>query len=149
MSEIERSNTRTLNGELAWRALDTARAKGKLDMGSWFQVESSRGYGIEVTPEQLLDENMCGTTACHAGWVVALSGYIMRDEPGGVMAIPPDGGAYDSVMSTARVLLGVSDDEALALFLDSGDDTIEETVTEIFGPRPNSSEQHDVPDYAA
>lgn len=145
MSEIEQGEAcappRTLNGELAWRALDTARGKGKLYMGSWFQYDSRD----ELTPEMLLDENVCGTTACHAGWVVALSGYTMRDTPDGTMAITANGSPAGSVMTMARALLGINEGQAFDLFLDSGSDTIEETIAEIFGPRPESSESGEVP----
>jgi hypothetical protein len=66
---------------------------------------------------------VCGTTACIAGWAVALDeGKKAWDW------LPADGEPYSSfiegriVERDARILLGLTVDEADALFLESGDE---------------------------
>ncbi len=117
----------TPNTELAYRALDTARAHDALDMDVW-AVSKTR----LVSLADLTTDRECGTTACLAGWVAALAGYQVH----------VSGDVFDSagrcvghIEHVATELLGISIEQGDNLFY-VDDDQIEDAVAEIFGPRP-------------
>lgn len=114
------------NAELAYRVLDTALAVKRLDMGNW-SSSGDKPVGLdELTAET------CGTTACMAGWTVALSGMKVNTA-GRVYDL--SGNEVGYVKDLATNLLGLTIDEADDLFY-SEDCQVEEIVAEIFGPRP-------------
>ena len=120
----------TPNAELAYRVLDLATANGdRFDMGGW-------GWGpdISVGLDELTDDGAeCGTSACLAGWTVALHSY----------RVGSDASVYDAhgnrlgskADAVAAELLGLTEDEADRLFY-APNDSIDSRVAEIFGPRP-------------
>lgn len=118
----------TPNAELAYKVLDAVNAHRKsFDMSDWWDGPAER-----VTLNDLLDEK-CGTTACFAGWAIALSGYDL----GGGVHLDGEHVSY-SYGKFAEKLLGLDEDEAGELFFGDGSD-IDEVVAEIFGPRPDAA----------
>lgn len=114
------------NAELAYRTLDAINAHRKaFDMHDWWDSK----YDERVTINDLLDEK-CGTTACFAGWAIALSGYDL----GGGVTRDGEHVAY-SYGKFAERLLGLNGEQADELFFGDASD-IEDVVAEIFGPRP-------------
>jgi hypothetical protein len=118
------------NAELAYRVLDAVNANpANFDMDTWVRVSPDHNT---VGLEQLTGP-ACGTTACFAGWTVALSGYEMTRDREVVKAnrmVSPSVGAF------AAELLGLDDDVRDDLFCADSQDFGEELVAEIFGPRP-------------
>lgn len=129
------------NGDLAWRVIDAIEQhRAAFNMGMWV-YDPDADYSVEskVTLADLEDE--CGTTACFAGWTVALSGMSMDLEHD--TAINADGAVVGSIDQVAMDLLGVEDIEVnsglnvnFPLFYCS-ENSITSAVTEHFGPRPN------------
>lgn len=119
----------TPNAELAYRALDTARAHDQLDMHSW--VNNWLGAVDAVGLAELTADATCGTTACFAGWVTALAGYKVT--VGG--RVFDDVDDIGHVQNVAANLLGITMEQSEDLFF-VGDADIDAKVVEIFGPRP-------------
>lgn len=80
-------------------------------------------------------EGECGTVACFAGWTVLLSGYTLDD---GYDGYDPTGKPVEDldIHDTAAELLGLTKDEAIHLFLETGDTQVSAAVAVTFGPRP-------------
>lgn len=118
------------NAELAWRALDAAKANpDHFDMNLWAATPDQSGsVGLDD-----LQGSQCGTTACLAGWVVAVSGY--RATRGGVV-LNGDGTEWHyDLQSFAATLLGITFSESEELFF-AENETVEHVTARIFGPRP-------------
>ncbi len=125
------------NAELAYRVLDQIDAHPThFDMSSWVRFgerPSDRPDGI-VTLDDLTNP-ACGTTACFAGWAVALSGYAMDDSGIAVHPDPPTDEMHAEEL--AAQLLGLTGEEADDLF-NVADDYIHAEVRDIFGARPEA-----------
>lgn len=122
------------NAELAYRALDLAlKHRDHFDMANWSTGENgSYGFSAAVGIKDLTSPD-CGTTACLAGWVAALSGLRVD---GAANLFTPDGmGVGVKADEYAAKQLGISMDEAENMFFASNDHVID-AVAEIFGPRP-------------
>lgn len=119
------------NAELAYATLDLVNAhRNRFEMEWW-----ADGPDSTVTLAQLTtDDEACGTTACYAGWAVALRGYAAT---AGGRVLDAETGAVIStdIQRFAADLLGISHDTSEYLFYVHNDD-IEDAVAEIFGPRP-------------
>lgn len=118
------------NAKLAYKVLDLIKLnRERFDMGEW-----ARGPEGGVTLKQLTDPNVCGTTACFAGWVIALSGY----------EVGTNGRVYDmrgpfvsgDVSAFAAGLLGLDSSNPDLFYGDDWD--IAEVVQDWFGPRPGA-----------
>lgn len=102
--------------------LDTT-PRHKFDMGSWakrFKLRGTRRYSIEEVPENgslltaLKDlPKTCNTSACIAGWAVALH---PRAGQTGLYTKPQDDHDFYSVDRHARLILGLTGDDAQRLF---------------------------------
>lgn len=117
------------NAELAYRVLDLALAhESHFDMSLW----AERADWEPVTLDALTG-SACGTTACLAGWTVAMAGYAVNyradvfDSDGN-----PLGRKADSV---AAEMFRITLAEAERLFYASNE-SVENRIAEIFGPRP-------------
>lgn len=123
-----------LNVELAYKALDLIKQHRKhFDMGEWASGVPDEGF---VDLERLTSDKpeLCGTTACFAGWVVALSGYKVTE---GASVYTKDGVRIDTtVPAFAADLLGLDDPDPVLFY--GADENIEEDVEEWFGPRPKA-----------
>lgn len=115
------------NAERAYRALDTARLADRLNMDHWCEAPDGA-----VSLAELTDENTCGTTACLAGWVVAMQGHQVQ-ESGRVWA--STGEYLGRVEQLAADWLGLSYAVADRLFY-ADNDQVDALMAEIFGPRP-------------
>lgn len=116
------------NAELAYRVLDIARAHGEhFNMGDW--GDSPDGSPINLDD---LTRPDCGTTACLAGWTVALAGYRIDSH---ATAYDVHGNVVGGVAEMAGDMLGLSEDEADDLFYESTEG-VGRKVAELFGPRP-------------
>lgn len=123
----------TPNAELAYKVLDAINAHpANFDMDTWVRAP----YDRPTVDLQQLTSSECGTTACFAGWAVALSGYQLTRDREIVKAnrmIPT------SLPVFAAELLGLNDEQANDLFYVDNEDFSPELVAEIFGPRPASA----------
>jgi hypothetical protein len=120
------------NAELAWRTYDAINANpAHFNMDNWVEARGTVTIGLE----QLTDPE-CGTTACFAGWAIALSGYQLTPNREVIRAnrmIP------DDMPSFAASLLRITEYEASDLFYVDNEDFNAELVEEIFGPRPDGA----------
>lgn len=115
------------NAELAYKTLDLINANpAHFDMERWVDAHFPVGLS-DLTAEA------CGTTACFAGWAVALSGYKV-DGIGDVYNAEGFRVNYD-IQGFAADLLGIETEEAEDLFYVANDE-IAAAVEEYFGPRP-------------
>lgn len=120
----------TPNAELAYRTWDAINANpASFDMATWVEVgPDSEAVGLEE-----LTGPACGTTACFAGWAVALSGYqVTRNRE----VIHANRMVSPSLQEFAAKLLGIDEYQVSELFYADNEDFNEELVVEIFGPRP-------------
>ncbi len=116
------------NADLAYRVLDLAMAHpAHLNMRGW-------ASGLVGLPE-LTSESECGTTACYAGWIVAVAGYKV-DRDGCV--VDTDGYYINPVGFLAMDLLGIDAFTAEDLFFVDEVD-LPRVVERIFGPRPTGA----------
>lgn len=126
------------DGARAWKALDTARARNKLDMSSWFFDYDGTNLDELMTPEHLAGN--CGTTACLAGWTVAQAGYsMMYSDPFAdyeAQVYDKAGERIGSVPAVAADLLRIPRPVADALFMRVGKGDLDVALTQVFGPRP-------------
>jgi hypothetical protein len=119
------------NAELAYRVLDTARANGEhFDMGDWGDSPD----GSPVNLDDLTQPN-CGTTACLAGWTVALAGYSVNSH---AAVFNADGEYVGDATRMAMDMLRIDADQAEDLFYASTE-YVGLAVAEIFGPRPDAA----------
>lgn len=92
------------------------------DQSSWFGMKGWGDFGLvgDFDPDMLL-EHRCGTTACLAGWTVALGSDAKLVQAGVVDFTPLEGWAaheVDEVPDAALRLLHVPLDSALAAWID-------------------------------
>lgn len=121
------------NAELAYRVLDAINAHpAHFDMDNWVRVAPS----AELVGLEQLTSPECGTTACFAGWAVALSGYQMTRNREVILA---NRLVSQGIAKFAADLLGLNDDQAADLFYADNEDFSGELVAEIFGPRPEAT----------
>ncbi len=124
------------NTELAYEALDLAMRHGAaFEMNAW--AESLDG-GIVALGDLTAQ---CGTTACLAGWVVAIKGYALD---GAANLFTADGNKVEGKRADqlAAELLNIDSDTADDLF-NSGNRSVAGKVAEIFGPRPVTDAHRD------
>lgn len=116
----------TPDAELAYKTLDLIKANpDAFNMADWF--DSRDDEAIELDD---LTDGGCGTTACFAGWAIALSGYKLG---GGIWRGDEHlGYSYEQF---ATKLLRLDPDRANYLFYVQ-DGEIADAVAEVFGPRP-------------
>lgn len=115
----------TPNTALAYQALDAALAHpDHFYMGQWCSSDDRVGLDDLTGPD-------CGTTACYAGWVAAISGYQV-DGDGYVFR---GGELVGDVDVVAAGLLGVGLETTDRLFY-VDDAEIAAAVEDVFGPRP-------------
>lgn len=127
----------TPNAELAYLTLDVINAHRKqFEMDYWFDGRPDASGAFRIGLANLLDAaaETCGTTACYAGWAVALRGYIMSPS-GAVFDAQTGAEVSDDVQEFAANLLGISYVDADYLFYVKNDE-IDDAVAEFFGPRP-------------
>jgi len=116
------------NAELAWRVLDTARANDEhFFMGYWAESPDDRLVDLED-----LTGPACGTTACLAGWTVAMAGYKVSST---AQVYDASGERVGDAVVMAADMLGITALQAKRLFHVSTPG-VEWAVTQIFGPRP-------------
>lgn len=122
----------TKNADLAYRALDTALANPlHLEMRSWFEPADDRQQ--VVTIDDLIRPG-CGTTACFAGWAIALAGYGLT-QADKVVSLADGAVVGDDIADFAADLLGVDMSEAHTLFFNR-EALLPKAVAKVFGPRP-------------
>jgi hypothetical protein len=120
------------NAELAWRTYDAINANpAHFDMDNWVQARSVATIDLE----QLTGPG-CGTTACFAGWALALSGYQLTPNREVILAnrmIPK------SIPELAADLLRIGEYEAGDLFYVDNEEFNAELIEQVFGPRPGGA----------
>ncbi len=124
------------NTELAYEALDLAmRHDAAFDMNAWADSLDGKPVAIGDLTAQ------CGTTACLAGWVVAITGYALD---GAANLFTADGNKVDGkrAYQLAAELLNIDSDTADDLFT-TGNLRVAGKVAEIFGPRPVTDAHRD------
>jgi hypothetical protein len=119
----------TPNAALAYKVLDAARAVDRLEMADWTN-SGIRAIGIED-----LTGEVCGTTACLAGWTVALAGLKVNSEG---HVFDGSGIAIGEVEYIAAGMLGITYLTAEDLFY-CDNEGLDERLAEIFGPRPGGA----------
>lgn len=123
----------TPNAELAYKTLDLINANpDHFDMEYWVE-------GPNLPPAVGLDDltgEVCGTTACFAGWAAALAGYKIT---GSGSVYNAAGHQVDNIQLFAANLLGIETEEADDLFYVANDE-IAAAVEEYFGPRPGGDQ---------
>lgn len=121
----------------AWAVYDLAvKNPDRLNMYSWAIASTA---GLVDLDRLTTDESGpgCGTTACYAGWAVALRGFSIRVADGQVCQ--RDGIATGvHTEEAAAAILGLSPAEAYHLFHTS-ENELEGVITSLFGPRPEVS----------
>lgn len=119
-----------INTAFAYQALDAALAHPSgFAMDTWAITDDPNKELITLADLMGPD---CGTTACLAGWIVALAGYRMHED-GDVV---DEGGTYlGHAYLMASDLLGITYEQGAELFC-AGADKIEAAVQQMFGPRP-------------
>lgn len=123
------------NAELAYRTLDAIDAhRAHFNMNSW-----ADGGSIDDRPiglDELTDNNShrCKTTACFAGWAVALSGYQLG--PHADVIDTSGDRVHHDIGDFAANLLGLDNETGGYLFYVE-DDEINGAVERVFGPRPS------------
>lgn len=123
---------RTPDAVRAYRVLDmTQRYAEAFNMGEW--ANRLPGNHTPVSLPDLTAEHPCGTSACFAGWTVALEGYEISPLNG---RITSGDRAGENAEDVAADLLGIN---PLDLFFVSEED-VPATVRELFGPRPAVTE---------
>lgn len=119
----------TPNAELAYRVVDAIKEHPEhFDMDEFVHVPLGMidtGIGLDELTGQA-----CDTTACFAGWAVALSGYRMT-----AFGRVEIGEKKRPVSALAAELLGIGEYDAHELFYSCNENWAGE-VTRIFGPRP-------------
>lgn len=127
----------TPNAELAYKVLDLIQVNPEhFDMDSWSGGPGANRnpVGLDDLTKDLTSADGCGTTACFAGWTIAVSGYRVgvRAE---VLCGDSDGEASLHIEGFAADLLGIDDEQMNELFYVENEN-IADAVAEIFGPRP-------------
>jgi hypothetical protein len=124
------------NAELAYRVLDLTRQHAEhLNMGEWAEGVMKPDGIAKVTLTDLTGPACC-TTACFAGWTVALAGHAVS-EGGGAWT---ESGEYLGLAEcVAREMLGLTHERAALLFMATDDEYLATRVAEIFGPRPEAT----------
>lgn len=122
------------NSEYAWKVFDTAMAhRAAFNMDRWVEFRERRWKDGGATLEEL--ESECGTTACLASWAVAMDGYEL-DEGCCRKIGDTDRYAWTDIQATARGLFGITYSQSHRLFLEVGNEDVEQEMISIFGPRP-------------
>ncbi len=127
------------NAELAYKVLDlTAAHPDRLNMSNW--ATDPTGRNSPVVLATLTAANTCGTTACFAGWAVAVSGYgastagdVYRD--GHIVS--------EDIQAFAAGLLRISEWDAENNLFFADEDDLPDRVFELFGPRPVTDAHRD------
>lgn len=125
------------NAELAYRTLELIRANPEhFNMTEWSDSRLDKVGLKDLTapPSRDADDaDLCGTTACFAGWAIALSGYMVTS----CAVLTADGKVVVSrdVQDFAATLLGIEYTESEYLFYVENEE-IDEAVEAVFGPRP-------------
>lgn len=119
------------NAALAYQVLDLInKHRDHFSMDTWVSAADGAGVGLD----ELTSEAHCGTTACFAGWTVALAGASIG--AGSCVVFDSAGNAIEgTVGSHAAKLLDIEEPDRGDLFLCENDE-IEHYVEKIFGPRP-------------
>lgn len=114
------------NAVLAYEVLDLIKANPEhLDMNDWAKSSHRTVITLATVTE-------CGTTACFAGWTVLAAGDTIDACRSWVVS--PEG-HWSVISDRARDLLGLDDETACDLFMETNVDLVPR-VREIFGPDP-------------
>lgn len=122
------------NAELAYRTLDLIQANPEhFNMAEWSASRVNKVSLKDLTAPTDQDVEVCGSTACFAGWAIALSGYMVTTNS----VLTGDGKTTvtDEVQEFAAALLGIDYEDSEYLFFVE-DEGISQAVEKVFGPRP-------------
>lgn len=118
------------NATLAYEILDLIKANpGHLDMNDWVKSRRREVITLATVTE-------CGTTACFAGWTVLAAGDALDVYWSRAFSRSGLRPGHRMISDRAQELLGLTDEDARDLFLETDDADLELRICEIFGPDP-------------
>jgi hypothetical protein len=138
------TETGTRNVNLARKVRAYTRKNARvLDMGDWFFIgrsdhENGDTRSLEEIERAYERDDVCGTTACFAGWTVLLAGYRL-DEDGfvynadGTPIRNNDGHTPKHASTLARDLLGIDYSDGEFLFYCNAS-MLDGRLADVFGP---------------